>query len=389
MDNINMDNVIINKNDEIVMKLLHYFITEQGYSPVVLHGAKEEIWLENMDSDYKIVRIVTNYIHNNEQLDFDLFKTKKIVEKIKKKTFILQANTLSIFLNLGDNVEFKNYIHVNNIDCANIKKINDLKNYDFVIENFPTITKKTTFKEKGMELFMKLTNEIGKKSERDQKEAESVFSVKKPIVTYILIGINVLVFFLMYIFGNGSTNIMTLIKFGANYPALIKIGEYYRLITSAFIHIGIIHLLCNMYILYIIGSQIESFLGKTKYIIVYLASAILGNLLSMLFIGNTVSAGASGAIFGLFGALLYFGYHYRIYLGNVIRSQIIPLIIFNLLLGFVIKGVDIYAHIGGLVGGLLTTMALGIKHKSTKQDKVNGVILLIMYTVFLIFLAFR
>ena len=63
-------NIALNKNDEIVMKLLHYFITEQGYNPVVLQGAKDEIWLENNEGSYKIVRIVTNYIHNDEQLDF-------------------------------------------------------------------------------------------------------------------------------------------------------------------------------------------------------------------------------------------------------------------------------------------------------------------------------
>ena len=72
--------------------------------------------------------------------------------------------------------------------------------------------------------------------------------------------------------------------------------------------------------------------------------------MSMLFT-DAISAGASGAIFGLLGALLYFGYHYRIYLGNVMRSQIIPLIIFNLMLGFILVGIDNAAHIGGLMGG--------------------------------------
>ena len=85
----------INTKDEMVMKLLHYFITEKNYNPVVLHGAQEEIWLENMDNDSKIVRIVSNYIHNNEQLDFDLFKTQKIVSNIKKKTLNLNMNVLS------------------------------------------------------------------------------------------------------------------------------------------------------------------------------------------------------------------------------------------------------------------------------------------------------
>ena len=82
-------NITLNKNDEIVMKLLHYFITECGYNPVILHGAKDEIWLENSEADYKIIRIVSNYIHNNVQLDFDMFRTKQILKKYIVKTRIL------------------------------------------------------------------------------------------------------------------------------------------------------------------------------------------------------------------------------------------------------------------------------------------------------------
>ena len=85
-----METTVIEKNDELVMKLLHYFITEKSYNPIVLHGAKNEIWLENLDEDYKIVRIVTNYIHNDDQFEFDIFRTKQIVKRIKKKTFSLK-----------------------------------------------------------------------------------------------------------------------------------------------------------------------------------------------------------------------------------------------------------------------------------------------------------
>ena len=93
----------LNRKDRIVMKLLHYFITEQNYSPIILQGAEDEIWLENLDKDYKIVRIVSNYIHNDEQLNFDLFKTGRIVKKIKRKTFSFHMNVLSIYTDLGDN----------------------------------------------------------------------------------------------------------------------------------------------------------------------------------------------------------------------------------------------------------------------------------------------
>ena len=88
----------------MVMKLLHYFITEKNYNPIILQGVENEIWLENLNEDYKVVRIVSGYIHNDEQFDFDKFKTKRILKKIRKKTLSFKMNVVSIFLNLGDKV---------------------------------------------------------------------------------------------------------------------------------------------------------------------------------------------------------------------------------------------------------------------------------------------
>ena len=94
----------IKKDEEMAMKLLHYFITEKNYNPIVLHGAKDEIWLENMDEDYKIIRIVTNYIHNDEQIQLDLFKTEQVIKQIKKKTFYELIESAKE-LNLIDKIE--------------------------------------------------------------------------------------------------------------------------------------------------------------------------------------------------------------------------------------------------------------------------------------------
>lgn len=378
---------IINKNDELVMKLLHYFITEKGYNPIVLHGAQNEIWLENLDQDYKIVRIVSNYIHNNEQLDFDIFKTKNIMKKIKRKTFSFNMNALSIFLNLGDNVHFDNDKFGSNLIAIDLKDFNDLEKEEAVIKSFPDICKKEESSEDGFNLFMKLTKEINDKNEVEAKKAEDIFTKKRPVITYALIIINVLVFIAMYIFGKGSEDTLTLLLFGANYPVLVRAGDYYRLITSAFLHAGLLHLIFNNYALYVIGSQLESFLGKAKFLIIYLVSAICGSLMSMLF-SDGISVGASGAIFGLLGSLLYFGYNYRVYLGTVLKSQIIPLIILNLIIGFITPGIDNAAHIGGLLGGLGMTMALGIKYKTSTFEKVNGKIIMAVYIGFLIFMAF-
>ena len=192
----------------------------------------------------------------------------------------------------------------------------------------------------------------------------------------------------MHIFGNGSYDVETLLNVGAIHPELVKAGEYYRLITCSFIHIWIFHLFFNMYALYIVGPQLESFYGKAKFLIIYLFSALMGSLFSCLFT-SAVSAGASGAIFGLFGALLYFGYHYRVYLGNVIRSQIIPLLLFNFALWFILDGIDISAHIGGLIGGVLASQALGVKYKSSNSEKINGVIITIIFTIFMLYLLFK
>ena len=101
-----------------------------------------------------------------------------------------------------------------------------------------------------------------------------------------------------------------------------------------------------------------------------------------------VSVGASGAIFGLLGALLYFGYHYRVYLGSVMKSQIIPLIVFNLLIGLMIPEINMAAHLGGLFGGYLMAKWVGVKYKSTKADQANGFIMTTIMVVFLCYLNF-
>lgn len=375
-----MEEIIVNEKDELVMKLLHYFITEKGYNPVIIRGVKDEIWLENLNDDYKVVRIVSGYIHNNEQFKFDIFKTKSLLKTIKKKTMSFKLKALSIFVNLGDNVDINTFSDVTNISFAKIENIEDLKKYRFVIDAFPDITEDMDFKEKGLELFMKITNDINKKNEDDAKMNEDVFKPKKPVVTYGLIFINVLIFLLCFLNNN------LLAKLAVN-RFFITHGEYYRLITGIFCHANIWHLIFNMYALYIIGMQLESFLGKPKYLIVYLLSGLSGSLLSILF-SNNYSVGASGAIFGLMGSLLYFGYHYRIYLDSVIKSQIIPLILVNLIIGFSFTGIDNFAHIGGLVGGLLSTMFVGVKYKSTKFEQINGFVMYLIYILFLIYMIF-
>jgi rhomboid protease GluP len=384
-----MNEVILNPYDEIVMKLLHYFITEKGYNPIVLHGAKDEIWLENLKENHQIIRIVTNYIHNDEQMNFDLFKVKQIVKNIRKQTFSRNMKTISIFLNLGDNVHFEDIKEDKNITCINALNMNEIYENSFIKTEFPDIGVTKDIKEEGFDLLIKVSEDIKVKNERESEKAEEVFKLKPPYITSLLIAANAFIFILMLVFGSWPIEVETLVRFGASNKGLIISGEYFRLITSIFLHAGAMHLIFNMYALYVLGPQLESFLGKGKFLTIYLFSGFLGNLLSMVLspTDNIVSVGASGAIFGILGSLLYFGYHYRLYLNGVLRSQIIPIILLNITISF-LPGIDTFAHLGGLMGGLLMTMALGVKYKSTKEEKINGWILTTIFTVFLIYLGF-
>ena len=375
--------MMLDNKNTITMKLLHYFITEKNYNPIILQGVEDEIWLENLEEDYKVIRIVSSYIHNNEQFNFDKFKTKRIMKKIKKKTLSLNMNVFSIFLNLGDNVTEMTNENANAI-CVKIEAESDFGKSEIIKKAFPDLDKKLKFTEQGMELFMKITGDINKHNREDASRIEKVFKQKIPVITYILIAINIVV----YVFGIFFTNYDAYISVFGIHGDSIRAGQIYRLLTGIFIHSSITHIAFNCYALYVIGSQLESFFGKWKYTIIYLFSGLIGGLFSMTFGGNYISVGASGAIFGLMGSLLYFGYHYRVYLGNVVKSQILPLVLTNLLIGFIVPGIDNYAHIGGLIGGALITIALGVKDKSTAFEKINGFIVAAIFLAFTLYMAF-
>lgn len=376
-------NVILDDKNVIVMKLLHYFITEKNYDPVIVQGVDNEIWLENLDEDYKVVRIVSNYIHNDEQFDFDIFKTRRIMKKIKKKTFSFSINSLSLFLDLGENVS-RDFNLYKDIYCVKVNDENDLIKDNHLMKVFPDLSNKLEYHEDGMELFVKITNDINEHNKKDASRMEKLFKSKFPMVTYIIIALCITLYFIPLLFGVYNYVIN---KFCV-YAPYIRGGEYYRLITGIFFHGGVFHLIFNCYALYLIGSQVESFFGKFKFLIIYLFGGICGAIFSMIFGGNTASIGASGAIFGLMGSICYFGYHYRVYLGNIVKSQIIPLILLNLMLGFITPGVDNFAHIGGLIGGTLITVALGVKDKSSTFEKINGWIVTLIFLAFSIYMAF-
>ena len=382
-----MSNVLIRKSDQVMMSLVHYFVTKENYAPINVQGVNDEIWLENLNGPYRIIRISCNSIINEEQFEFDIFKMKHIMRQIKKKTMSFKINALNICLDLSKKVDEGN---IKNIETIRVEDIKDIFNSE-IVKSFPGIKNELLETDDGLELIINVTNDINEKTEKENEKFNDVFSPKRIIFTNIISLICILMYVIVGIYGNNFFNFdaNVLAKFGANNILLVKNGEIYRLLTCAFLHVGLIHLVVNMYSLRVIGPSVEGLIGKGKFVFIYLISAISASLMSLVFVdSNIVSVGASGAIFGLMGALLYFGYHYRLYLNDAIKTQIIPVILFNLIIGFMMPGIDNGAHIGGLIGGYLATMAIGIKNKSEKKDMINGWIVLILYLAFLSYIVF-
>ena len=373
-----MTNIIVNKKDDIVVKLVHYFVTEEDYKPIVVNGLQNEIWLENMNNDIKIIRLNINYIHNNEQLNNDLRKVDAIRKNIKKKTYTFKMKVLNILVDCGDSVTLSN---TDDIESVEVKRISDIKKNKFVNEYFPDLKDKINSKKSNVVDMFKMTEELNDKTIKEDRKISKLFKNGIPIMTYVLIFINVLVFILML--SPGIYN--DFINLFANYYVNVKSGEVYRLVTSMFLHGNSIHLFFNMYALYVIGPEIERYYGPFKFLIIYLLSGVIGSLFSAVLI-TSPSIGASGAIFGLFGALLYFGFNYRATLDGYLKGQIIPLILINLLVGLIVPGIDIAAHIGGLIGGLLISLMVGIKGFNKKNHTLHGLLMSIILIVSLVYM---
>lgn len=185
------------------------------------------------------------------------------------------------------------------------------------------------------------------------------------IVTWILAIINVIVFIVLS-FGGMTEDAYYMYQKGAMFvPAIIEEQEYYRLFVSMFMHFGFAHLLNNMLSLAVLGKYIEPLLGKVKFLLVYLLSGIAGNLLSFFYEVVTqdyaVSAGASGAVFGLTGALLCIVVLNRGRLGSITKQRVFLMVGLSVYNGFISSGINNAAHIGGLIVGFLLTGLLSWK----------------------------
>lgn len=185
---------------------------------------------------------------------------------------------------------------------------------------------------------------------------------RKEPVTVILILINVLVFLVSDLTGY-SQDVMHMLDLGAAYtPLITEGGEVYRLFTSMFLHFGIAHLLNNMLVLFVLGSRLERAAGKLSFLVIYLLGGVAGNVISLLLELDSgdysVSAGASGAVFAVMGAMIYIVVRNRGWLEDLSWRQIVVMALFSLYFGFASSGVDNAAHVGGLISGCILAVIL-------------------------------
>lgn len=215
--------------------------------------------------------------------------------------------------------------------------------------------KKVVYSSNSCKLLIPIINEMDITKKTNNKRD------KYMMLTNILIAINLLVFLISAWISKNifDIDIYTLIIMGAKVNSLIDKGQVWRLITCAFLHGGLIHIFFNMYALKILGPEIEYVYGKVKYLVIYLLSAIAASIFSYIFGPQSVSVGASGAIFGLFGAMLIFGIKHRKQMGKAYMMNILQVIFVNVIIGISSSNIDNAAHFGGLIVGALIALLLG------------------------------
>ena len=188
----------------------------------------------------------------------------------------------------------------------------------------------------------------------------------KVVITWLLLAINIIIWLVMQLVGGFlNQDADLLLRFGAMFGPLIATGEYWRLFTAMFLHAGLIHLFFNCFGLFIFGRLVEGVYGHLRFTATYLLAGLSGGVLSYLFNRTAIAVGASGAIFGILGALAAYFVVHRTSMGEMGRRNLTGLVAIaavNLAIGILIPGIDNWAHMGGLAGGFLMGLALAPRY---------------------------
>lgn len=337
--------------------VIYELVTNQRYEIISLSKDRTEVWLTNKQNTFRLRRENLNF---SVRLKNDIIQMLGIYERLLSKRIlrgkslvnayvtnqlpvddyeeVIENSRTEVSKQLG---EIKHLLITEQNVELNLKEILDIYGIED-IQNF----KQLLFAGESW-ILNQLANYLAARTEKRQK----IVNHGKPFFTYIFLAIQCVMFILMELNG-GSQNIETLIRFGAKYNLLIDAGQWWRLITPIFLHIGFLHLLMNSVALYYIGIQVEKIFGSVRFFFLYIISGMVGVYASYL-MNPAIAAGASGAIFGCFGALLYVSIIYKDILSKELMSSVVGIIGINLVFGLIMNNVDNAGHIGGLIGGII------------------------------------
>ncbi|WP_339165629.1 rhomboid family intramembrane serine protease [Siminovitchia sp. FSL W7-1587] len=366
-------------------RLAQLFIQELHYRLVRLNEDENEIWLEaERNKRIHFIRLISTNLDWSNWLKRDVEKTWEQAERLRKHLFKKELNVVNIYVTQHPPVDDYDWVIERPFMAGSGKtKVETVilaretaedafvrlgKHFEFA---FPL--SEMSFLESD---HISLKEQVIHHTREQEREERALFEFGKPFFTYLFIAVQIFMFFLVEIKG-GSTNVQTLIRFGAKYNPLILSGEWWRFFTPIFLHIGILHLIMNTLALFYLGTAVERIFGRLRFLWIYLFSGFTGSVASFLFTDN-LSAGASGAIFGCFGALLYIGVMNTQLFFRTIGTNVLFLIGINLVFGFTVPGIDNAGHIGGLVGGFLAT---GVVHFPKKRKWATQFLFLVIAAI--------
>lgn len=376
-------------------QLAHHLVTVDQYEIFHINNKEEEVWLEKYESKTsKVIRLIHKGYDWKNHLKTDIARVFQKTKAMKKLLLGKKIEIHNVYISSHTPIDewemLKKQIQLNE---KNSPKMNvyylEKDNFNEEIIRLqsnigvPLKEIKLPIDPLKTKMYVKYyKNELANTLYDQRNKVRNILSFGKPFFTYILLLINLIMFLIVEV--NGGSTIENLIEFGAKYnPAIIE-GEWWRIISSMFLHVGFLHFFMNMIALYYLGIAVERIYGSWRFLIIYLFGGIGGGLASFAFTIN-VSAGASGAIFGLFGALLFFGLiHSKIFL-QTIGKNLFVLVGINLVFGFLVPQIDNGAHVGGLIAGFLVS---GILHLPNSKQIRTQLASLIVYTAIILGLLF-
>lgn len=376
-------------------------IFEEDYNVLHFNEQKNEIWLEKMMHKTPfIIRVVCYGFDWKKQIVEDSMKALQSFNQRKRfmsggSRVIFHSIYLSTTTPFDQDTEIKfpiDTIQNRKLHQLFIHYIDDLSKaskelMDFIqLMNLSSITYPDELDEESkLEAAKDSRLRLRKTKSRGKPRSGNVFLYGKPRIAYILIAINIIIYLFLE-FNGGSTNIENLIRFGAKFNPYILEGEWWRLVTSMFLHIGPIHLFMNMFALYYLGLLVERIYGSERFLIIYSLAGIGGSLASFAF-SFYISAGASGAIFGLFGALLFFGTIHREIFAQTMGRGIMMIIFINIVFGIVVPQIDMGAHLGGLVAGYIVSAMTHLPRNKSFIVQMSALVIYIVFALWLIYVG--